>query len=476
MTGDRTSLHLIGLGCARNDVDAEELAGRLERAGFELVDQPEAAQVVLVNTCGFIEAAKQDSIDQLLAAADLKRTGATQAVIATGCLAERYGQELAQALPEADAVVGFDSYQSIAQVVRSVLAGGVHPAHQPQDRRRLLPVTPLDRPARAQADLGSRPDLGRVGPAWGPPVPRRRLSQSPSAPLKIASGCDRRCAFCAIPSFRGAHLSRPPDEIVAEARWLVGQGVRELYCVSENTTSYGKDLGRRDALEDLLGRLAAVDRVGWVRLSYLQPAELRPALIERVAALPQVVDYFDLPFQHASKPLLRRMRRFGDGESFLGLIERIRRISPEAGLRSNVIVGFPGETAAEVEQLIDFLGAAELDAIGVFGYSAEEGTAGADLPGRLDQAEIAARVEAVADIAEVVMAERASRRVGQVVEVMVESWQSGRWQGRSRHQGPESDGETWLEAGPSDLALGQLLKGRVEDSQGVDLTVRPLPG
>ncbi|MDR1214239.1 MAG: 30S ribosomal protein S12 methylthiotransferase RimO [Propionibacteriaceae bacterium] len=475
MTSGRTALHLVGLGCARNDVDAEELAGRLEQAGFELVDQPESAQVVLVNTCGFIEAAKQDSIDQLLAAADLKRTGAAQAVIATGCLAERYGQELAQALPEADAVVGFDSYDSIAQVVRSVLAGGVHPAHRPQDRRRLLPVTPVDRPARSRP-AGPVPELAQVAPAWGPPVPRRRLSQSPSAPLKIASGCDRRCAFCAIPSFRGAYLSRPPDEIVAEARWLVGQGVRELYCVSENTTSYGKDLGRRDALEDLVGQLAAVDQVGWVRLSYLQPAELRPALIDRVAALPQVVDYFDLPFQHASRPLLRRMRRFGDGESFLGLIERIRQAAPAAGIRSNVIVGFPGETAAEVEQLIDFLGASELDAIGVFGYSEEEGTAGADLPDRLDQIEIAARVAAVADIAEVVMAERASRRVGQVVEVMVESWQSGRWQGRCRHQGPESDGETWLEATESDLAPGQLVTGLVVDSQGVDLTVAPLPG
>ncbi|MDR1387069.1 MAG: 30S ribosomal protein S12 methylthiotransferase RimO [Propionibacteriaceae bacterium] len=471
MSGSKTTLHLVGLGCPRNDVDAEELAGRLEQAGFEVVDRPDQAQVVLVNTCGFIEAAKQDSIDQLLAAADLKRDGVAQAVIATGCLAERYGRELALALPEADAVVGFDGYQSIAGTIRSVLAGQPHLSHQPQDRRRLLPVTPLDRPAQRRA--ATRPNSTAPGPDGGPPTPRRRLGQGPSAPLKIASGCDRRCAFCAIPSFRGAYSSRPSDEIVAEAGWLVGHGVRELYCVSENTTSYGKDLGRRDALEDLLGQLAQVDPGAWVRLSYLQPAELRPSLIDRVAALPQVVDYFDLPFQHASRALLRRMRRFGDGESFLGLIDRIRQVAPAAGLRSNFIVGFPGETPAQVQELIDFLAAAELDAIGVFGYSEEEGTAAAELSGRLDQAEITARVEEVADLAEVVMAERAQDRVGQTVEVMVEAWQDGRWQGRCRHQGPEADGETWLRAAAGALRPGQLVLGQVVRADGVDLLVEP---
>ena len=274
---------LVTLGCARNDVDSEELAGRLEAGGFRLVDEPADAETVVVNTCGFVEAAKKDSVDTLLAAADLKENGATQAVVAVGCLAERYGNELAESLPEADAVLGFDDYPDIAGRLQSILAGERHHPHTPQDRRALLPISPAERAATDVVVPGhvAAPDLpAGVAPASGPRPMRRRLDGGPMAPLKLASGCDRRCTFCAIPAFRGSFVSRRPPELLGEARWLAEQGVRELFLVSENSTSYGKDLGDLRLLETLLPELAAVDGIERVRVSYLQPAETRPGLID----------------------------------------------------------------------------------------------------------------------------------------------------------------------------------------------------
>src|SRR5580700_7930658 len=325
------------MGCARNEVDSEELAGRLEAAGWTLTDRDDAA-VVLVNTCGFIEAAKQESIAELLDA-----SGSETKVVAAGCLAERYGSELADALPEAQ-VLSFDDYGDIGARLDAVLAGERRPAHERRDRRRLLPIAPAGRrgvpaahvpghgipgPAAGAVDLPAGvpgapagiPDLPPgVAPASGPRVLRRRLDGGPVAPLKIASGCDRRCSFCAIPAFRGAFLSRPPQDLVAEAGWLAGHGVRELVLVSENSTSYGKDLGNPRLLDELLPALAAVDGISRVRVSYLQPAEMRPALIEVMTSTPGVAPYFDLSFQHASGRVLRAMRRFGDRERFGGLI------------------------------------------------------------------------------------------------------------------------------------------------------------
>ena len=308
---------------------------------------------MLVNTCGFVEQAKKDSVDALLEAADLKgnkdgRRHGPQSVVAVGCLAERYGAELAESLPEADAVLGFDDYPDIAARLRSIVAGEKQHAAHPQDRRRLLPISPVDREA-------------------APIAPRSRLTSGPMAPLKLASGCDRRCTFCAIPSFRGSFVSRRPTDVIDEARWLASDGVRELFLVSENSTSYGKDLGDLRLLETLLPELASIEGVERVRVSYLQPAELRPGLLEAIATTPGVAPYFDLSFQHASNAVLRRMRRFGDPESFLGLLDRIRSLAPTAGVRSNVIVGFPGETEQDLETLCDFLVAARLDVTGVFG-------------------------------------------------------------------------------------------------------------
>lgn len=468
---------LLTLGCARNEVDSEELAGRLSGDGFELVD-PEsdqgAADVVVVNTCAFVASAKKDSIDTVLAAAD---SGAR--VVAVGCLAERYGDELAESLTEADAVLGFDSYPELGGRLRDVLAGREVPAHQPVDRRTLLPITPVARPAA----LSQRPSL--PGHGWGPPFapgssPRRRLDDSPVAPLKIASGCDRRCAFCAIPSFRGAFVSRPPGEVLAEAAWLAGQGVRELVLVSENSTSYGKDLGGSGALEELLAGLAAVPGILRTRVSYLQPAETRPALLRAIASTPGVAGYFDLSFQHASEPVLRRMRRFGSREQFLGLLDRIRALAPHAGARSNVIVGFPGETEADVAELERFLTEARLDAVGVFGYSEEEGTEAEGLAGRHDEDTIAERVERVTALAEQLTAQRAEERVGEVVDVLVEAVPdtvTGEEEtaGRAEHQAPEADGECVLSgAGADSFAVGDLVRCRVVAAEGVDLVVEPV--
>jgi MiaB/RimO family radical SAM methylthiotransferase len=310
--------------------------------------------------------------------------------------------------------------------------------------------------------------VGSAAPASG--VFRRRLSGGVVAPLKIASGCDRRCTFCAIPSFRGAFVSRRPPEILAEARWLAASGVRELLLVSENSTSYGKDLGNLRLLEEVLPDLAATEGIERVRISYLQPAELRPGLVDVIASTPGVAPYFDLSFQHASGRVLRAMRRFGDRERFGALLDQIRAKSPEAGVRSNFIVGFPGETAADLKELELFLADARLDAIGIFGYSDEDGTEAAGLGGQLEAKEISRRVEDFADLAEELMAQRAADRVGETVDVLIEAESGdGLFEGRAAHQAPEVDGVTTVRA-KRPLAAGDMVRARVQSSDGVDLT------
>ena len=475
-----TTVAMVTLGCARNEVDSEELAGRLEAGGFVLVEDPADAETVLVNTCGFVEAAKKDSVDTLLAAADLKDAGTARAVVAVGCLAERYGAELAGSLPEADAVLGFDDYPDIAGRLRAVLAGDrLHP-HTPRDRRRLLPISPVERQASPVVVPGhGLEEIGAGAPASGPRAVRRRLDGGPTAPLKLASGCDRRCSFCAIPSFRGSFVSRRPTDVLDEARWLADHGVREVFLVSENSTSYGKDLGDLRLLETLLPELAAVDGIERVRVSYLQPAETRPGLVAAIASTAGVAPYFDLSFQHASGPVLRRMRRFGDAGAFLGLLDEVRALAPEAGVRSNFIVGFPGETEDDVDLLCDFLERARLDAIGVFGYSDEDGTEAEGYDGKLPVDVIDDRVERVVSLADEVTAQRAEDRVGQRVRVLVESVGDadgdGVVEGRADHQGPEVDGSTVVEDAPADTRVGDLLTATVVGSAGVDLVARADP-
>ncbi|SMC70272.1 30S ribosomal protein S12 methylthiotransferase RimO [Janibacter indicus] len=461
MSVSTRSVALVTLGCTRNDVDSEELAGRLSAEGWTLVDDAAQADVAVVNTCGFIEQAKKDSIDAILEANDLREHGRTQKVVAVGCLAERYGKELADELPEADAVLGFDSYTDMSAHLRAVLDGHAPEAHVPGDRRKLLPISPVDRDASDLALPGHN----------AADLPRARLDDRPWAPLKIASGCDRRCAFCAIPTFRGAFVSRRPNDVVAEGRWLASQGVRELFLVSENSTSYGKDLGDLDLLEQLLPELVAIEGIERVRVSYLQPAEIRPGLLRAMASTPGVVPWYDISFQHAAGPLLRRMRRFGDTDSFLGLIEGIRENQPEAGIRSNVIVGFPGETEEDVAELERFLVAARLDVVGVFGYSDEDGTEGELLTDKVDPEVIAERVDRLTRLVEELTAQRAEERIGEQVTVLVEEVdeESGEVVGRAAHQGPDVDGVTLLTGEVDDLVVGALVTAEVVGTEGIDL-------
>ena len=463
-------MSLVTLGCARNEVDSEELAGRLDAAGWELVDPAQegaSPDVVVVNTCGFVESAKKDSIDTLLAASD---TGAK--VVAVGCLAERYGTQLADQLPEADAVLGFDAYATLPDSLTRVLDGERPASHTPGDRRKLLPISPVERAAAVQ-QLSSEPgaiDIGIPGHAGGPTVVRRRLDDSPVAPLKLASGCDRRCSFCAIPSFRGSFVSRRPSDVLAEARWLAEHGVRELVLVSENSTSYGKDLGDLRLLETLLPELAGLDGIERVRLSYLQPAEMRPGLVEVLTGTPGVAPYSDMSFQHSSATVLRRMRRFGDTDRFLDLLAQIRAGDPTAAVRSNVIVGFPGETEADVAELERFLIAARLDAIGVFGYSDEDGTEAEGLPDHLPDDVVLERVARLTGLVEELTSQRAEERIGELVEVLVDSVQGGVVEGRTAGQAPEVDGSTTLGGpGVEGLVVGDLVRARVVASEGVDL-------
>ncbi|GAA1923616.1 30S ribosomal protein S12 methylthiotransferase RimO [Streptomyces sodiiphilus] len=481
---ERRTVALVTLGCARNEVDSEELAGRLAADGWELVSDAADADVAVVNTCGFVEAAKKDSVDALLEAGELKSAGEggrTRAVVAVGCMAERYGKELAEALPEADGVLGFDDYADISERLQTILAGGVHHPHTPRDRRKLLPISPADRQGAEVAlpGHGAPPDLpAGLAPASGPRAPlRRRLDSSPVASVKLASGCDRRCSFCAIPSFRGSFVSRRPADVLAEARWLAGQGVSEIMLVSENNTSYGKDLGDIRLLESLLPELAAVDGLERIRVSYLQPAELRPGLIDVLTGTEKVAPYFDLSFQHSAPEVLRAMRRFGDTDRFLDLLASIREKAPQAGARSNFIVGFPGESESDLAELERFLTGARLDAIGIFGYSDEDGTEAAGYPDKHAPEVVAERLEHLSRLAEELTAQRAEERIGERMRVLVESLDTddaaggkAAAAGRGPHQAPETDGQVLItDPAGREPRVGEYVDVEIIGTEGVDL-------
>jgi ribosomal protein S12 methylthiotransferase RimO len=450
---------LVTLGCARNETDSEELAGRLAADGWQLVSDPANAEIAVINTCGFIESAKKDSIDALIQAHSLKSNGVTKAVVAVGCMAERYGNELAEEMSETDAILSFDDYKDISTRLNTILDGGKITPHTPKDRRSLLPIAPVDR-----AQVREERKLVEVNPIGS--VLRKRLDNAPIAPLKIASGCDRRCSFCAIPYFRGSFISRKPDEIIEEAKWLADNGVSELYLVSENTTSYGKDFGDLKLMEKLLPELSKISGVERIRLSYLQPAEVRPSLLQAMISVEKVVPYFDLSFQHANGDLLRSMRRFGDGEKFLHLISQIRALSPNAGIRSNFIVGFPGETDAQFIDLVEFLSQAQLDAIGVFGYSDEDNTEALSLNGKVSPEVISERAEELSTLVDELITQRSEMRIGEQIRVLIED--EAEQEGRAEHQGPDVDGSTFIKS-RNKYRVGEYVDAVVSDVEGVDL-------
>jgi ribosomal protein S12 methylthiotransferase len=503
-------------------VDSDQLAGLFHRSGAEIVEDADDAEVVLVNTCTFIAPAKQESVDTVLEACNLKDDGGARAVLVVGCMAQRYPQELAESIPEADAIVGFEGYGTLPTLVEDILAGRPHervtgiapPAAGPATSRPSLPLMVAPSPAPATDSLALdlapeelpptvvRPDepvltgqdaLDRM-PASGPRFPLRRFGAGPGpapawAYLKIASGCDRACTFCAIPSFRGRFRSRPLDELVAEGSWLVEQGARELVLVSENTTSWGKDLDcGRDGQPQLLRALAEIDGLERLRLMYLQPAELTTALLETMAAEPKVASYFDLSLQHVSGSVVKRMARSGDAQRFAELITRIRDLDPDAVFRSNFILGFPGETEDDVRELEDFLAAQRLDWVGLFTFSVEDGTPSAQFGDQVPPEVAEERRARVSELQERLADEAALEFVGRRLEVTVEErlGEDGTpaddgevasvTVGRSYREAPDTDGEVQLVAPdgtPADLPVGRTVPATVVEAVGVDLVAVP---
>jgi MiaB/RimO family radical SAM methylthiotransferase len=384
-------------------------------------------------------------------------------------MAERYGKELAEALPEADAILGFDDYKDISAKLQSILAGNSHISHTPQDRRALLPISPVDR-ATVRAEVKSTEvrnaeHTSAVGA--GGSLFRKRLGNAPWAPLKIASGCDRRCSFCAIPYFRGSFVSRPAAEILEEAGWLANHGVSELFLVSENTTSYGKDLGDMNLLEALLPALSSIEKIERIRVSYLQPAEMRPQLINAIVNTEKVVPYFDLSLQHVSKEHLRRMRRWGDKDRFLERIARIRSIEPNATFRSNFIVGYPGETEEDHDQLLDFVQEAQLDWCGFFSFSPEDGTHALSLPNHVEESLMNERLAELREMQDNITAERRDALLGETIQVLVDEPGIA----RSFREAPEIDGVVQV---PETLEVGRFHSVVVEQAFGPDLIAVPV--
>lgn len=441
--------HLVTLGCPKNVVDSDKIAAGLGADGLTSTDDVEQADVVVVNTCAFIEEARRESIDMILALADLRRDGAR--LVVTGCLAERYGHDLAEALPEADAVVGFAGAGAIAEVTLG--------------------------PTRARS----------TGPGTAAPLGVRDLLElpraAPTAPwayLKIAEGCDRACAFCAIPSFRGKQRSRAPDAIVHEARELVEGGVRELVLVAQDLAWYGRDVGEPGALAPLLRRLdAELSGAGLarVRLLYLYPSEVKDPLVATMLEVPTVVPYFDLSLQHPSRSLLARMARWGSGDRFLHTISDIRDREPRAAFRSSFIVGFPGETEADHDRLLDFLDDAALDWAGFFAFSPEDGTPASTLGDRVDSALVGERIRECDERQSTIT--RATRdelcSSGEVLEVLIDAVVDGRAVGRTHREAPEIDGVVHVESGDAPVPRpGSLVEAVATGAAGPDLTVRPV--
>jgi ribosomal protein S12 methylthiotransferase len=474
-----TTVAIVTLGCGRNEVDSQNAAGMLAAAGYQVVDDPEQADAVVVNTCAFVEAAKRESIETVLDATALKEQGRARTVLVTGCLAERYTEELRIELPEADAIVPFADYGRLPDLLGGVPVGNGTTSG--------APGRPLGAPGGNGTTL--RPPLpggpGGLVPAGrralpmvfptptGSAFPARAPARGPVALVKLAEGCDRDCSFCAIPSFRGPFRSRRPTEVLDEVAWLAGQGVSEVCLVAENSTSYGKDLGGREALIHLLRDLAAIDGLRRVRLNYLQPDELTPGLLEEMAANPVVCSYFDLSLQHASASVLRRMRRGGSAGAFLDLIGQIRALDPDAAFRSNFILGFPGERTADVRELEAFLEAARLDWVAFFAWSPEDGTAALDLDGRVPAATARARVERVQELQDRMLADAQQAWVGRRLEVLVErAGDDGAWEGRSFREAPDSDGVVRIEGTP-EVTVGEYLPVVVTTAEGPELLARP---
>ncbi len=422
---------LTTLGCAKNQVDSEKLTALLGEAGYQLATDPSDADVVMVNTCAFIEAARMESVDTILELEGAKR--ATAGLVVLGCMAQRFGSDISEALPEADAVLGLDRYGEL--------------------------IVTLDRITNWQP-VGLRRSTMDILHAVNRPAPT-----VPYAYVKVAEGCDKPCTFCAIPLIRGKQRSRRPTNVRDEMQALTAAGVSEIVLVAQDLASYGRDIEAPGGLVELLRFVSDIEGLRRLRLLYLYPKEIRPALIEEMASNRLIAPYFDLSLQHAEERLLRAMQRPGNGRRYLDLISEIRTAAPDAALRSSFIVGFPGETDEDVETLAGFLQEAQLDWAGFFPYSAEDGTPAADLPGRLDPDLVTERLRYLQRTQEELTEQANAAQVGRVLEVLIDQVEDGVPVGRTYREAPDIDGMVTLDRGRP----GEWVSARVTATYGVDL-------
>jgi ribosomal protein S12 methylthiotransferase len=442
----REKVALISLGCPKNLVDSEMMLGQLQLNGYELTADVEDADVIVVNTCGFLQAAAQESVDALLSAAERKKGGRCRAVIAAGCMTQRFGAEAAEALPDVDGFVGVGQALELPMIVDSALAG---------ERR-----SALTGPAAGFEGYGLRI---RATPSW-------------TAYVKVSEGCDRKCAFCIIPQIRGPMVSRSMEAIAAEAEALAAAGTREIVLIGQDPNRYGVDRRQGHQLATLLRRLARIEGVRWIRLMYLFPDRSLDPLIEVLATEPRVCPYLDIPFQHAAPEIVRAMNRPGGAATYLDFIARLRAAVPDVSLRSTFIVGFPGETEAHFEELLAFVREARLDWVGVFEYSPEEGTPAAGLAGRVPHRVTRERYHRLMQAQQEITRTQGARFVGRDLEVLVERVDGARAVGRHAGQAPEIDGEVRLDLmGVPDRgrpAPGDFVSARITAAEGYDLEAR----
>jgi ribosomal protein S12 methylthiotransferase len=434
-------VHLLTLGCPKNLADSELMLGALTSAGFEITLDPEDAQILLVNTCAFIEAAKKESIDAILDAAETKKRGCGKRLVVAGCLSQRYATELAATMPEVDVFVGTGNFLDLPELLRRTEAPELRPIPY-AGAAHLLPTAT---------------------------IPRVKTGDFFTSYLKISEGCNHKCAFCIIPKIRGLHESRPLFDLVAEARNLAASGVRELNLIAQDLTAYGRDLDQPSSLAALLRELSTIDELRWIRLLYCYPNFVTDELLDAIAELPKVVKYIDMPLQHADDAMLRAMRRERSGAALVKLLDRVRRRIPEVVLRTSFIVGFPGETDEAFDRLADFVRNEQFDRVGVFTYSREENTAAFDLSDQVpERVKRARRASLMATQSEISLAKNRGL-VGREIEVLVEGAMPGRstrLRGRTSGQAPEIDGSVFL---AGDAEAGEFVRARVDKALSYDL-------
>jgi ribosomal protein S12 methylthiotransferase len=444
---------VVTLGCPKNQVDSEVMQGLLAREGFRLVEEPEQAKVLVVNTCGFIDAAKEESIDTLLQLAKFKKTGKCQLLIAAGCLAQRYPDELIKEIPELDGVVGTGDFHRIAELCRERLVDDTAP------------------PVSLTQHMAFLYDAA---------TPRRRIGPKHSAYVKVAEGCNYRCSFCAIPSFRGDLKSRSIDSVAQEVEQLAAEGVKEINLIAQSLTSYGWDWrsnGTAPAKDDkpllqLIDRLTVIGGVEWVRLFYTYPTDLTDGLIDRLASAPKLCRYVDLPLQHINDRLLKAMNRKGKRREIEQLIAKLRKRIPDLSLRTTFIVGFPGEGDAEFEELRSFVSDIGFDRIGIFTYSPEDGTTALPLGDPVAAEVKTERQKQLLELQETIALERQQAFIGRTLTVLIDEpseLEGVKWEGRHQGQAPEIDGVVLIEEGPLDLQPGRMVEVEITDTVGYDL-------